>query len=405
MGSKHDLSEEVAGLVAEFDVDRPFLDLFCGMCSIGGAVAPSGRKVWGNDIQWAANTAARCLLATVESPLDRDRISAVLREDYETNASVLSRRFRRALAEERLILESGDRSRFTSTYDGWRHGGNDRRRAAEVARLAEKPHESPYRLFTLTFAWGYFGLKQAIAIDSVRYAIDSARERRALSAGEARWALLALMQACSCVASTPGHFAQYLNGRTPTSFARVAAQRKRDVWGQFLSEVVVMAPYGDAAWRHRNRVFRQDALTIWPRLRRLGFERGVVYADPPYSKDHYSRFYHVLETLIRYDYPPAMGAGRYRPDRFVTPFSLKTKVLAAFEALFAGVAATESALILSYPSNGLLSPREIEHALDRHFGSADLALCRRTTHSTLGGRHGNAANRVHEMVFVAQPTA
>ena len=29
----------------------------------------------------------------------------------------------------------------------------------------------------------------------------------------------------------------------------------------------------------------------------------IVYADPPYTRDHYSRFYHVLETISLFDSP------------------------------------------------------------------------------------------------------
>lgn len=264
----------------------------------------------------------------------------------------------------------------------------------------------PFRLFTLTFAWGYVGLRQAIQIDSIRYAIDRAVRAHRLSAAQGRWALLSLVQAVSCSASTPGHFAQYLRGDTPRSLGRVVLQRRRDVWGQFLGEASRLRGYGTPDWRATNRVFRSDALQIWKALRRASFANGVVYADPPYSKDHYSRYYHVLETLVRYDYPDASGVGRYRPDRFTTPFSLKTRVHAAFDTLCEGVAATGSFLVLSYPSNGLLSTSPggpLRTIMSRHFAFVELSFTHTTRHSTLGARHGRANNPVDELVFMAYP--
>ncbi len=151
---------------------------------------------------------------------------------------------------------------------------------------------------------------------------------------------------------------------------------------------------------------RRDALRIWPELRRRGFRNGVVYADPPYSKDHYSRYYHVLDTLVRYDYPQAIGKGRYRPDRFVTPFSLMTKVASSFDRLARGVASTGSALILSYPSNGLLAQHEdvdLAALLRRHFRTVTLAIQKPSVHSTLGARHGEHTREVEELIYVAHP--
>lgn len=401
MGSKHSLAPEVANLVGEFELERPFLDLFCGMCSVGGAVARSGRVVWGNDVQWSASLVAKCLLTVREDPLPVVDVRATLTEDYQRNRRRLCNRFATQLREERSILKDPTLEDFHAAYRGWPHAANNVRRTREVASLSERRTQFPYRLFTLSFAWGYFGLEQAIEIDSVRFAIDSARERRSLSGEQARWALLSLMQAASCVASTPGHFAQYLNAFTEAGLARVVSQRRRSVWKEFCGEWASIAPYGSADWRGANHVMRRDALAIWSELRRRGFKDGIIYADPPYSKDHYSRYYHVLETLVRYDYPCATAAGRYRPDRFVTPFSLRTKAPNAFDKLFRGVAGTGSVMILSYPTNGLLQSREIERLLRSRFRNVDLALCRPMAHSTLGGRHGQAKNRVHELVYLA----
>lgn len=36
----------------------------------------------------------------------------------------------------------------------------------------------------------------------------------------------------------------------------------------------------------------------------------AVYLDAPYTRDEYSRYYHVLETLVRYGYPASIGRGR-----------------------------------------------------------------------------------------------
>lgn len=404
MGNKHDLAPDVASIVEDVRPGRPFLDLFCGMCSVGAEVAMSGRPVWGNDVQHLATATARCLIAEPDEPPCASSLRSILRPAFSRNVERLEDRLEQALAEEAAILAHPTHDAYSDAYARWRHTGNDDERREEVAALRLRRASVPYRLCSLSFAYGYFGLRQAVALDSLRYAIDRARARGAVTSGEASWCVLALAQTASVVASSPGHFAQYLRASSDEGLKRIVRQRRRDVFETFFEELAGLGPVNDAEWRGRNRVFRRDALRIWPALRTNGFTSSVVYADPPYSTDHYSRYYHVLETLLRYDYPLAAGAGRYRPDRFTTPFSLKTRVASAFDSLFRGVAGLDSTLVLSYPANGLLlrSGRgDVDALLRRHFRSVQLVLRKDVSHSTLGGRHGSASNGVEELIWVA----
>ncbi len=405
MGNKHDVAPVVAELVRRRRRDRPFLDIFCGMCSVGGAVARTGNRVIGNDIETFAVLVARCLLATAEQPPSSEKLKNVLWRSYRHNHRRLFERFLNDIEREDRILADADADAYRHAYTRWRHAANDKDIATEIASIVRPRDQRPYRLVTLSFAWGYFGLRQAIAIDSIRYAIDRARQTERLTAAAADWALVALLQAASCASASPGHFAQYLRPESDEGFTRILRQRRRDMWEQLLHEVDTLKPYGAPDWRSGNAVLQHDALAIWEDLDKLGFEDGIVYADPPYSKDHYSRYYHVLETLTRYDHPNAAGKGRYRPDRFATPFSLKTCVEAAMDDLCGAVAERGCTLVLSYPSNGLLNadcgvdPGDLLH---EHFSHVDLLMRQPTSHSTLGARHGSARNPVDELLWVAR---
>lgn len=404
MGNKHDMASVVAEFMRQRDANQPFVDAFCGMCSVGGAVAPTGRRVVCNDVQSFAALVARCLVATPESPPSAKQLKESLGESYAYNRRRLAERFRDDIAEEDLILDSADAKAYRTAYRRWRHAANSKAISRELTSIAERGDPRPYRLISLSFAWGYFGLRQAIAIDSIRYAIDRARETGCLTAGHSDWALVALLQAASCASASPGHFAQYLRPTSDEGFTRILRQRRRDIWSQFLHEAAVLKPYGNMKWRKRNQVLQSDALTIWGKLDELDFENGVVYADPPYSKDHYSRYYHVLETLTRYDHPTAEGKGRYRPDRFVTPFSLKTRVENAMHEFCGAIGERGFTLILSYPSNGLLNAAcgvDPTNLLSEHFRHVELHMRKPTSHSTLGARHGRARNDVDELLWVA----
>jgi adenine-specific DNA methylase len=57
---------------------------------------------------------------------------------------------------------------------------------------------------------------------------------------------------------------------------------------------------------------------------------AVVYVDPPYRREEYSRYYHLLETLTDYSYPSVVGKGRVpdksRGERFRSEFSTRNKM-------------------------------------------------------------------------------
>jgi 16S rRNA G966 N2-methylase RsmD len=102
-------------------------------------------------------------------------------------------------------------------------------------------------------------------------------------------------------------------------------------------------------------VIRGDYRQVLPRLHK---DVGVIYADPPYTRDHYSRFYHLLETMCLRDNPgfstckveghTVASRGLYRPDRHQSPFCVKSKAEKAFTELFVLVSKLQLPLVLSY---------------------------------------------------------
>lgn len=130
----------------------------------------------------------------------------------------------------------------------------------------------------------------------------------------------------------------------------------------------------------------------------------VVYADPPYSRAQYSRYYHLLETLILYDYPEISGKGRYRSDRFHTDFSRTSRVANEMGRFLRSVASTGATLYLSYPTNGLFhrAENDLLSLLQTTFNEAHLVRSISANHSTLGGSPGSAAVSVTEELYYAR---
>jgi adenine-specific DNA-methyltransferase len=268
-----------------------------------------------------------------------------------------------------------------------------------LASYRADPKLEPYCLFSRYFASAYFGVKQAGEIDSLRFAIDKApEEKRDIY-------LFALLHALSFCAATPGHFAQFLVPREKANSLYIGRIRKRSVVDYFNNALIALSKPRCLS-RRSNRVFRSDATEFLHNLKAQ--RRGaklVIYADPPYSRAQYSRYYHVLETLILYDYPAATGKGRYRHQRFETDFSRKARVVAAMSDFVAAAAATGASLYLSYPKNGLVyqAGGDVVTILRQHYRSATIAASVALDHSTMGGAPGSASIQVMEDVYYAKP--
>jgi adenine-specific DNA-methyltransferase len=162
---------------------------------------------------------------------------------------------------------------------------------------------------------------------------------------------------------------------------------------------------GTKYWRKKNRVFQDDACALLSKLLQKNNDRpSIVYADPPYTADQYSRYYHIYETLLLYDYPSSLGEGRYRPDRFRSDFSLKTEVSDSIDNLIKICSKLGSNLIMSYPANGLLNNANVKilSKMKKYYSNAEIAYSIDHQHSSLGASKGVEKYPVNEILFWAR---
>lgn len=191
-------------------------------------------------------------------------------------------------------------------------------------------------LFSTTYSDSYFGVRQAIEADAILRAVKLTHASGQISSDHRRWLAIGLGRALLKIANSAGHFAQLLKPKL-SSYKRYLRQRRRSLWAEWLFSTGELQAAGSSDWRRLNRSFNEDSILLLPKLGRARQRPSVIYADPPYTDDQYSRYYHLLETVILYDYPKVAGAGLYRPHRFQTPFSIKSRAVAAFES-FVGAA-------------------------------------------------------------------
>lgn len=389
------LAPAVRDAVRSLDTRGRVADLFAGMGSVSANLA-SDHPVLANDALMFAASMLRARFT------DGERASATtlarcLWPRFERAHSHLREEFSSRIHTEQEVLRCSAPNSLDAHMREADHVGNSdawRGRAEEASR---RKGIERYKLTTLYFSAGYFSTAQAIELDSIRYAIDQCEVSTSRDGLLSAW-----IAAAASAINAPGHTAQYLKPRNSSSYIRVRRQWQRRIWAAFLSKLESLEKVGTKNWRLGNVVTSEDALKLSQKLHR--YDVGAVYADPPYTRDQYSRFYHVYETLYRYDYPSSSGAGRYRSDRFVTPFSHVTTARRSFEQLFSLVAEAQIPLVLSYPSNGLLEMRgcPVLELLRSNFSSvANTSIDH--YHSTLGASNGNRSKPAKENIYVCIP--
>lgn len=394
MGTKRALAPAVAE-VARSAQPGTLLDTFAGMCSVGEEIGDT-RQIWTNDVQVFAYQVARAIFTSRDDPLSPLTYGDIHFDKFREKQLLLSRSFVASLALETELLQNTSFTRFQIKLD---------RLVKTITKEANACRARSPHLFATTYSGTYFGVGQAIEADAIYAALNAAKKGGTITEDQQRWGMIALGRSLLKIANSTGHFAQFLKPKHDT-YRRYIALRKRSLWAEWLGSIAIVSPLGQAGWRKRNRAFNRDSLELIPYLARTRADLGVIYADPPYTDDQYSRFYHVLETLCLYDYPKVTGIGLYRPNRFQTSFSLKAKAAAALSSLIENSAKTGADLILSYPTNGLAikAGANVRALLKRHFRRVEICRSMPHDHSTFGASKGSAKALATELIYLARST-
>lgn len=392
MGTKRYLAADVRNAIESVKPAGSVVDLFSGIGAVASALAPDHHVIT-NDALGFTTVLARARFCPGRRTAAAELLPKIEMR-YREREKELKTLHEPALARESAALR-GDWQKLARFMEGHPHVGSSPKVARTARTCSSAATSDRYSLTTLYFAAGYFSVRQSIQIDALRYAIDMEASRKA----DWDWMTAAWLSAAAAVINAPGHTAQYLRVSGEASQTRVRRAWLRDIREVFAERLDALAQEGTRNWRRENFSCNADALELIASDELGGV--GVIYADPPYTKDHYSRYYHVYETLYRYDFPASNGIGRYRDDRFVTDFSVKSRVESAFDALASGVKGRGVPLVLSYPDNGLLSLAGVNllDLLKSHFPNVALKS-RAYSHSTLGASAGEQKKQAVENIYV-----
>lgn len=264
----------------------------------------------------------------------------------------------------------------------------------------------------------YFSYEQSVILDCIAHWVF---EQNGLVHTKA---LAALLSTASDIVNTVGkQFAQPLKVRDSKGslkaslLNKIITDRSEDVYSSFAKWLSYYFSVGDDT--HKCLTICDDYANALEKLEKYNI--SVVYADPPYTRYHYSRYYHVLETICLRDNPEVSttfpngkgGISRaiYRRERHQSPFCIKSQAESAFEVLFQKVKELNVPLVLSYSpfdASKAVTPRlqTIDQLVDKakkYFTEVTVVSPGEFTHSKLNSAEKNfEANHEAELLIVCR---
>jgi adenine-specific DNA-methyltransferase len=342
MGSKREIIGFVTDAIKSLDVESTWVcDLFAGTGVVSGSIK-SSYNIHANDIQ---------------------AYSAILSNTYLSN---LKGSIKPGRLDEIKAKAIGFAGEFFTKHPGLNFEYKDDNTLEEFIKLEKKQQalmdidfNIGFHLFAKYYSGTYWSYNQCVWIDSLRAVAEQYKGKSEYYA-----ILSSLIFAMSYVSQSTGHYAQYRD-TTKDNMFDILSYRKRDILTYFERKFkeLTLNLNGDAT-----KEYKVTTLDYLDCLRIV--EQGtIVYADPPYQSVHYSRFYHALETLVKYDYPKVLHKGRYIHQPNQSPFLKKTTVNQAFNDLYIAVKENKSHLVLSYSDTGMITLDQLTNLGINIFGN------------------------------------
>jgi adenine-specific DNA methylase len=372
MGSKRAmLSNGLGKMIAkEIQGKDRFVDLFAGSAAVSWFVASNFEvSVLSVDLQHYSKALANSVLLRTND-LDEHTLDMAYQSWVSDVQDTLTQdnRYQRAVG-----LMCGDSS---------------------VEKIADQSialcESEPGGIIWKSYGGYYFSPAQARIIDSLNQSIP---------ADEPYYSFFKslLVIVASQIVAAPGHTAQ------PFKANETAGKFLMEAWTRDTYAYLLKAYQSLRQKRARNLgcAIVSDANEV----ARSTNSQDLVFLDPPYSGVHYSRFYHVLETIAKGYCGPVQGTGRY-PDpseRPVSSYSRKGEVKHRFDELMQVLSSKGSSVIMTYPdgncSNGL-SGEDVLNISGKYFSIDQKVI--KSRFSTMGGNNEtrSARKNVNEMVLL-----
>ena len=333
------------------------IDLFSGSGVMSFEGSFRGYNIIANDLQPYAHLMSKVLLSPVDLPKIQ-KLSKLLSSVKVSDIYKGTRKKYRAEAKYEKELHE----LILSDASKWKHY-RDFVQSTDLVNGDENSVKLSVRqdrnsLFLAYYRNTYFGVQQCAEIDYLHEVASS------LDDYSSELLKAATISAMSYLVNSTTHLAQYLKPSNRSNTLSILARTNESIIQFALARIEDFAVYiNKRPGTSMNMDFEQAFVEI--DFSSIG--QTVIYADPPYFKEHYSRYYHVLDTFLLYDFPeltfnPRTGTttiGRYRERRLSSEFGRRSQVFTAFSKLSEKAFSSQSHLVISYADSSLLAKQDM----------------------------------------------
>ncbi len=345
-GSKKKLSEFLYNNIYPYlEKDKAFLDIFSG----SGAVCNTFKNV----TTVYANDAEKYSSLISDAILNKPEISDWNIEKLTIHKSILSiikqkkAPYSILLKKEHSFVNDKDLDSLVDLYNSIPTVWNEKKSLlySGVTTVEKARNYGDYYLFTQYYSNSYFGLLQAIEIDSIIEYIKT--ENNKLNSSLFSCLFYAMKEASF---SKDGHLAQPLD--FSKNKTKLFLQRSKSILKLFEKKLDEYISYTPGIYNGRSIIYNEDFKDLLKKLENN--QIGIIYADPPYTDMQYSRYYHLLNIAIEYNYPELTKKGMnytnglYTVGRFQSNLSKKEYARLELEELIKYCKRNDIKLALSY---------------------------------------------------------
>lgn len=399
LGAKHRPLPIILSKTLEAIKPQTFvLDMFSGSSVVSQVFNLNGLNVISNDALQFNSVFAKTLLNIDRNEMDLTNIPNAVEELKSYRLAVeFTNPFEELIIREKQLLKERNTERLLELYFGipqidkvlFLNGDNKHEQTNFILNNIGKSAIDSYPLIANYYAGSYFSIQQALELDRLRNGIENLYSENKISNWQRHFLLTCLLNVSSKIVYTAGkHFAQPIKQentlKTEVLHKRFYEDRMKCVWEEFQKSSISLSLVALKNKFSGLNISLSDTMEALISKSSALPPTSVIYADPPYTAQQYSRYYHIPEVIFNYTYPRLQvvngkaTSGLYPDDKFKSRFCSKRDAYFAFADLFKFASDLNSSLIISYSSSlseetGNLRMIELEQIID--LGSKYLPTC------------------------------
>jgi adenine-specific DNA-methyltransferase len=158
-----------------------------------------------------------------------------------------------------------------------------------------KPDIGQSGFFSKNYGGKYFSVNDSKKIESIRNAIEADKDK--LTEKEYAILLASLIYSMDKCANTVGHYDAYI--------------RKGEVADRFNFDLIEPFRFDNTNFA----IYQEDANALAEKV-----TADIAYIDPPYNSRQYCQFYHIYETVVKWDEPELFGTALKPKARYTSDY-------------------------------------------------------------------------------------